>query len=596
MEQPTLVPKKRLLIIFGKTSRQLNLIQGYGIGSSAKLLLWGIASPLLLSAFLPQSLHAQEGLQDYGHWAGLCQSLTQQAQSNEALKRKQYDKKLKNEKYAEALKACDQAIALNSNDPQTWTDRSTIVFAQAKHSEAVAAFNQVLKLEPDKPQILAKRCISLFQLENYEPALKDCELALQVADQRLQSLPDQAWYYRGAALFELKRFDEALAAYDWATHINEHDGRAWAGHCQVLASQKQYSRAFQSCDRALREDWPNNSAAMGWSQLAQLHRQLGDYNQALKGYDKALAFAPKNSQLWSQQGILLDQLGEHQQAQASHGFAVTLAPTSSAALIQQCANANQLRQFETALASCEKAFQEGDGDWGEAGPDFAWSQRGTALIGLGRFKEALTSIDRALAIMPKDAHAWSARALSLWRLGRFDEALDAAEQGVEYDPQSSLAWFNQGRILATLGKLEEAIAAYDRALKGDVNAGKQPTLVEIWINQSAAYWRLEDYGQALAAADQAVALDAKSDRAWYNKALALMGLQSYSRAVTAYNKALAFNEKNADYWTGKGIALKALGNFPEALASLEQALSLNPNHSLALLNQERVKKQIQPSK
>ena len=75
-----------------------------------------------------------------------------------------------------------------------------------------------------------------------------------------------------------------------------------------------------------------------------------------------------------------------------------------------------------------------------------------------------------------------------------------------------------------------------------------------------------------------------------------MGLRAYSRAVTAYNKALAFNEKNADYWTGKGIALKALGEFPDALASLEQALSLNPNHSLALLNQEQVKKQMQPSK
>lgn len=575
MEQPTPVPNTRVSVVAGNRNYRLRRYRWPGMR-----LLWGLASTLLMSTSIPQPLNAQEGLQDYDHWAGLCQSLTQQQQ------------------YDEALKACDQAIALNTNDPQTWTDRSMIVFAQAKHSDAVAAFNQVLKLKPDEPKILAKRCISHFKLQNYEPALKDCELALQVADQRGQSLPDQAWYYRSAALFKLERLEEALAAYDWATHIHRRDGRAWADRCQVLAALKQYSLAFQSCDRALQgdSDWGDSSPAIGWSQLAQLHRQLGDYNQALKGYDKALAFAPKDPQLWSQQGILLDQLGEHQQAQASHGFAVTLAPTSSAALIQQCANANQLRQFETALASCEKAFQEGDGDWGEAGLDFAWSQRGTALIGLGRFEEALTSIDRALALTPKDAHSWSARALSLWRLGRFDEALDAAVQGVEVDPQSSLAWFNQGRILTTLGKLEEAVAAYDQALKGDANAGKQPTLVEIWINQSAAYWRLEDYSLALSAADQAIALDAKSDRAWYNKALALMGLRAYSRAVTAYNKALAFNEKSADYWTGKGIALKALGKFPDALASLEQALSLNPNHSLALLNQEQVKKQIQPSK
>ena len=179
-------------------------------------------------------------------------------------------------------------------------------------------------------------------------------------------------------------------------------------------------------------------------------------------------------------------------------------------------------------------------------------------------------------------------------MGRFADALASTERAIALNPDSSQAWFNHGRILTTLGQYEDAEAAYQQALLGDANVGDRLTLADIWLNLSALLWRLERYGEAIAAADSAIGIKPDSAEAWYNKGLALMALRRYEAAVTTYDNAIKLDAKNADFWAGKGIALKFLGKYPEALAALQQALQLNPTHPQALQNQKIVQQQLEP--
>jgi tetratricopeptide (TPR) repeat protein len=519
---------------------------------------------------------AQQGGQGFDYWTTLCSELKAQ------------------EKYEEALAACDSAIGLNNNDLQTWLERGDILFKLNRHADAVASYNEVLRLESNHSFALTKRCASLTELTNYQEAIDSCDQALKQDTQWNNQSPAFAWYYRGVALRKLGKIEEALVANDWAIQLVNHYSIALAERCLLLSEQNRYYEALGFCEQAINGDgnWENKTVSIAWIYQGQVLKQLQQYEEALNAYDRALALNPNDAETWTDRGLILEQLGRYAEALTAHEWAVKVNPKYSLALVNQCAVLNQLGNYEEALVACEMALQEGDQRWGDLGLAYAWNQRGNALIGLARYEEALASANRAFALQPDYAEAWSNRSAALWHLGRYPEALAATEQAISINPNSSKAWFNQGRILTTLGRYEDAFAAYDRALKGDANFGDSPNLADIWVNQSAVLWRLERYNEAVIAADRALGVNPQSANAWYNRALALMALRRYEEAVTTYNRAIEIDAKNADFWAGKGIALRFLEKYSDALPALEQALKLNPNHPQALQNRDYVQQKI----
>src|SRR5262249_46332259 len=70
----------------------------------------------------------------------------------------------------------------------------------------------------------------------------------------------------------------------------------------------------------------------------------------------------------------------------------------------------------------------------------------------------------ALALEPANADALTNRGAALLRLGRYDDALRDLRAAVAMRPDDVTVQFNLGRGLVLLNRLEEAIASYDRAL------------------------------------------------------------------------------------------------------------------------------------
>ncbi len=533
-------------------------------------------SLLIFNTIFQKNLLAQEKLQDFSYWASLCNSL---------VKTQKYDDN--------TIKACDQAIAINPNDAQTWTDRGNLLFSLAKYAEAAVSFDQVLRQKPNNSLILAKLCGALSELGRQEEAIASCEKALQTDDNWGDATPAIAWHNRGIVLKKLNKPQEAIDAYDWAIKINPNYSPAWADRCSLLTEIQRYEEALVSCDKAIQAaNWGNISPAIAWRQQGLIFRKLGKFDQAIAAYDRALALNPKDAKTWTEQGILLEKLGKHGEALSAYTWALKASPKSSETLVNQCLTLNRIERYEEALKACDLAIQEGDGNWGELGIAMGWNQRGHALTGMGNLEEALAAFNRAIALKPDYANAWSNRSVALWRMGKYDDALTSNQRAIELAPFSSQAWFNQGRILTTLGKFEDAVTSYERALKGDANVGDKPSLADIWVNQSGVLWRLERYEKAIVAADSAITLNPKSAEGWYNKGLSLMSLKRYEQAVTAYTRASTINPKNADFWAGKGIALRFLESYPEALVALEEALKINPNHLQAQQNKEYVVQKI----
>jgi tetratricopeptide (TPR) repeat protein len=86
---------------------------------------------------------------------------------------------------------------------------------------------------------------ALRNLKRYEEALAAYEQAI-----RLDPNFADAYYNKGIALNELKRHEEALAAYEQAIHLNPNDAYAYNGKGIALRDLKRYKEADQAFEKA----------------------------------------------------------------------------------------------------------------------------------------------------------------------------------------------------------------------------------------------------------------------------------------------------------------------------------------------------------
>jgi len=90
------------------------------------------------------------------------------------------------------------------------------------------------------------------------------------------------------------------------------------------------------------------------------------------------------------------------------------------------------------------------------------------------------------------------------------------------------------------------------------------------------------FEEALAACEQALALDPEDASAWYNKGEVLDMLERNEEALDALEKAMSLNPENASAWFTKSKVLGKLGRNEEALVAVEQAPALNSLKALVL--------------
>ena len=110
-----------------------------------------------------------------------------------------------------------------------------------------------------------------------------------------------------------------------------------------------------------------------------------------------------------------------------------------------------------------------------------WGLRSAALLGLGRWEDTVTNIDRLCAVgLETDAIFWSVKGLALSRLNRHEEAISSANRALENEPERAESWYFHGQVLFRAKRYEEAVASYDRAL------GLNPKFKQTHLSRSLA--------------------------------------------------------------------------------------------------------------
>jgi tetratricopeptide (TPR) repeat protein len=530
-------------------------------------------------------------LKDFKFWSNQCLSLAEEKQ------------------YTQALAACEQAISLKPKDKNTelWFARSQALFYTNKYAESLTSFEHVVTNTPRHSLAIAYQCAILVQLDKYEDAIDKCEQALQINGNWGKVSPTFAWLYRGLAQRQLGELVNALDSYNRALKVNREDILVNAQRCALIAE--------------IGDKSPEKDCGLP---------------KAIEYYERAIALDASNPKVLIQQGLALEQAGFFDRALSSYDRGLKINPQNAFILARRCGVLNALEDYKNALESCDNALAS-ERRWDDFTSAYVWTQRGAALIGLGKYEDALNSVQTALKIKSDYPSAFSVRAVSLWHLKKYPEAKTAIETSVDnyqkYESQNTsvrkypdspaifyrgwlLAYYNQGRILSSLKRYGEAKKSYDSAIKiankdtitklygyKKLSAFDQKIVANIITNQSANNIALSKKDGIIAnlqtnkIAEEAVKFNRDSFASLYNKGLSYLHqgnaqeqFKAFEQANTSYQKALddfkkaeRLNPNNKYLLTAKGMALQGLQKYVDALEVYEQVLGMEPKNIQILM-------------
>ena len=179
-----------------------------------------------------------------------------------------------------------------------------------------------------------------------------------------------------------------------------------------------------------------------------------------------------------------------------------------------------------------------------------------ALREAGRTEEALTVVQRAIQLDPRDDRPYRLLGDILLDLDRPLEALQAFQAALQFKPNSMAPILGIGRALVADDREEEAFRHY-------LENGTQ-------FGQGGSPW------QAIPVLKEAVALRAEDAEAHHALGSAYLMIQKHSEAIERFRAALQLDPIKYESWYNLGLSADALSLRDEAIRAYEEFIEHAP--------------------
>jgi tetratricopeptide (TPR) repeat protein len=351
------------------------------------------------------------------------------------------------------------------------------------------------------------------------------------------------------------------------------------------AARAAIARADEAAERA-----PADANAAG--QLGRVLHAWEQWAAARGAYARASALAPQAYEWRYLDALVLIRLARPDLAVEALRDTLTRAPSYLPArlkLAETLLDAGDLEESRKRFAelndpSCAPAVQFG---------------LGTIDAREGRHADAITHLERAIALFPEFAAAHYALARSYRAVGRMDDAEAALAKHAAFgarwpaipDPlaesiaslrEDPAALLQRGVKQADAGDVEGAIASHEAAL------ALNPSFAQAHANLIGLYGRVRNWSKAEEHYRAVVSLAINVADAHYDYGV-LLGMQErWEPAAEAYRKALELNPQHAQARNNLGQVLERQGHVAEAAAEYRLAIESQPTLRIARFNLGRM--------
>jgi tetratricopeptide (TPR) repeat protein len=331
----------------------------------------------------------------------------------------------------------------------------------------------------------------------------------------------------------------------------------------------------------------NNKDISGmYNDLALVLVKVNKPSEALKIFDKALHWNPKNVRVLINKGKTLTFLSAsmYNNALKSFNSALKIDPTNKMALSLKGEGLVKMNQPEMAkecylgiIDNYPMELEFYDRILKLTPKDKSiWERKGEALCKEKRYEEALTCYNTALDIDPNDKQLYIGRARIFGKLKKYTEAILCFRKGIKIDEKDKTLWQEMGLMHHKNGEFENALDAYDHAIKLD---SEDP---DLWNKKGAAFLKMKRTDDALKSYENALNLAPDDIHILNNMKEPLKALQRYVDVLSICDKIIKLDPNNIQALNDKAKTLVSMGKPKEAIEYFDTVLKIDSKYMDAL--------------
>ncbi len=400
----------------------------------------------------------------------------------------------------------------------------------------------------------------LFRLRRFDEAIK----AFDEVIRQKPSFAYLAYYAKGLALFSKGKYKESIEAYKQALEIKPEFGVAWRYLSIIYANSGQYNKALDAINEAIKLQPINpNGYLMKGSILASLKR----YAEAEKIMTEAIKRSPKTL-VYSVRGSIYESQQKWNLAKADFDTAIKLNPQSIVAYVIRALFYYNQQKWDLVLADYSKVIQ--------INPLYSdiYNRRGNLYRKLKKWELALADYSKLIELEPEYASAYNKRGNIYYSQQKWDLALADYSKAIEINPKSAVFYYNRGGIYYNNKKWDLALADYSKAIE------LNPEYASAYNKRGNIYYSQQKWDLALADYSKAIEINPKSAVFYRNRGSTYDEQKKWDLALADYSKAIELNPKDASTYNDRGDIYYSQKNWDLALADYNKAIEINPKSAV----------------
>ncbi len=268
-----------------------------------------------------------------------------------------------------------------------------------------------------------------------------------------------------------------------------------------------------------------------WKLKGEQVLEMGRISEAIECFQKALLIEPGDADSWNNKGYCYQIEGDISKAIECYENAYRLNPKSPEIMTNLALCYKSVEDREKAIFYLEKALTYMNDDAG------LLNNLGVCWAEKGKNDKALFYFRRALKVQEDNIEIISNMASSLFAAGKCLEALDLYERALSLNIDDHIIWNNVGVDLENRFKYLPALWCYNRALK------LKPGWVPALENKAGCLAQLKRFPEALDCVEKLKEqyTGELNERLWKLQAFIYERMGEYETALVFYNKGLGFN-------------------------------------------------------
>ncbi len=202
-------------------------------------------------------------------------------------------------------------------------------------------------------------------------------------------------------------------------------------------------------------------------------------------------------------------------------------------------------------------------------------QKAELLLNQDRYGEAQKEVRTYLATDPNSTRALMLLTRTYLGMDQNEKADETANDLLKLAPSDPYVLYIKGLTVGQLGKRKQALEFLDNALS------LHPMMSEAHGLKSILYFQKAEFGKALQAANEGLAIDPENEVCLNQRSRCLLQLGDVDAHLRADRQALKSNPLNPDTHATLGHGELIKGNFTKANEHFREALRIDPNHDFA---------------